>query len=199
MVSTTPQASRDQVTGTPGTGSTTGNGTTSGTGGRFLANLRELRSKGEALRAKAHAREEASRRREVADHLKTLEEIGHLRVEFERLADQLVQEASGFESSCRLFDGRYLLEVRARDLGEDDKGRPRRWLSRLAFLVGAEGDELELECHKTVDDRDLAVDRARAPRGDAQGEEALKQFLKDQFLAFAEAYFARASRPVSAD
>jgi len=160
----------------------------------FAQSLRQLRTQGEERRQRALERDARARDAQLGAHLQGLDGLAALRQRFEALAADLLAEAPAFETSCRLFDGRYLLEVSAREPFTDTHGRSRRALSRLGFLVRSVADGLEVECHKTVADHDLLPGNARAAHRPEPGGNALDAFLEAEFLEFAEAYFAALGR-----
>ncbi len=160
----------------------------------FAQSLRNLRTQGEQRRQRELAREARARHEQLDAQLQGLEGLTVLRKRFAELAADFIAEAPGFETSCRLFDGRYLLELSARDAFTDAHGRSRRALSRLGFLVRSAGGCFDVDCHKTVADHDLTGSSLQASQEPAVVEGELCAFLDAEFLEFAEAYYAALGR-----
>lgn len=162
----------------------------------FLQHIRRFRTRGEERRAAARGHENSRLLEELQGHLNALDCVDVVRGRIEGLAREFMEEAPGFHLSRRLFDGRYMIEMTAQSTHSDALGRPVRDLSRLAFLLGPEGDDLLLtECHAMVRDHDLPVERVETPLSRSGRAMPVEEFLDEQFLNFARAYYSEGFDP----
>ncbi|MDG2150553.1 MAG: hypothetical protein P8N09_13630 [Planctomycetota bacterium] len=162
----------------------------------FLQHIRRFRTRGEERRAAVKERENSRLLEELQGHLNALDFVDVVRGRIEGLAREFMEESPGFRLSRRLFDGRYMIEMTAQSSHSDALGRPVRDLSRLAFLLAPEGEgHLLTECHAMVRDHDLPVERIETPSCRSRGEMPVEEFLDEQFLNFARAYYSEGGEP----
>ena len=107
-------------------------------------------------------------------------------------------EAPSFELKRGFFEGKYMLALRAGDEPDDGALSTDRAYSRLMFLLSPdlEEDLLQLQCRKTIRDRDLDSASVTQPMTEV-GLVALTNFVEAQFVEFAERYFAAKGNPTS--
>jgi hypothetical protein len=157
----------------------------------FLADIRRLRSRGEARAAARNERKTRARQAALSGHLRALECLDTITGRIEVLAREFVTEAPGFHSVKRFFDGRYMVELRGETSARDESGESRRELSRLAFLISlGDGQTVLIESHATARDRDLSINRVETSLCDEPGTKAVNDFLDEQFLVFARAFYS---------
>ncbi len=103
-------------------------------------------------------------------------------------------EAPVFVLNRGFFEGKYMLALRLNEELVDSEGRADRYFSRLMFLLDPHTDQdaFDLQCRKTVRNRDLESHSVRSEMTDA-GRTTLSEFIEAQFLEFAEQYFGETS------
>ncbi|MFG0320696.1 MAG: hypothetical protein ACF8XB_25710 [Planctomycetota bacterium JB042] len=168
----------------------------------FQKQLREIRE----------AKDREKRAREEASMAATNDRLAALEVRFDRLekmvriveehADNFAAEVGTFSRSKSFFEGMYQIELSGEEVLIDEAGALSKRFSRISFLldsapsvVDADGKGAVLvRCKKTVWSRDL---ESTSHLVDAVDEslEAFRDFVREQFLDFAQAYFSDSRRP----
>jgi len=111
----------------------------------------------------------------------------------EELVAGFQEAAIGFELSRGFYEGKYMLALRHVDAHADEKtaSTSHGAFSRVIFLLAphSEDDTFEIQCRKTIRDRDLETLSVTVPMGD-ESFGRIGEFIEGQFLTFAESYFA---------
>jgi hypothetical protein len=167
---------------------------------RFQDKLREIRDAGERRSEASHKErslEDMARSQKTVAAFEYRERVEKV---IEDLVTNFLDEAPGFVLSRGFFEGKYMLALRFDESLTDDEGRGGHSYSRLMLLLAphSEDDSFEIQCRKTIRNRDVETQSATAPMTiDALPEHA--SFIEDQFLSFARVYFGETpiSRPAS--
>lgn len=158
---------------------------------RFKQKLKEIRDESQRRAVVSH---KARTDEDLHRSEKTVQSFD-FRERVEAVIDELVLnfqgEAPGFVLHRGFFEGKYMLAMRLEEQLVDESGKPGQYFSRLVFLLDphSSDDSFTVECRKTIRNRDLET----LSRSGAMATEELEvygEFVEQQFLTFAEAYFA---------
>lgn len=120
----------------------------------------------------------------------------------EEFSTNFQAEAPSFVLTRGFFEGKYMLALRAQEQLNDANGDEGAYFSRIMFLLDphGEGEEFVIQCRRTVRNVDTETTSSTAPMVDASKAE-LAGFIEQQFIDFAERYFAETelTAPASAN
>lgn len=149
-------------------------------------------------------RDDSLRRAEVSHKARTEEDIFRSQktvaaFEFRERVEAVIEdfvtnfraEAAGFVLNRGFFEGKYMLAMRLDEELLDEDGKPGSYYSRLVFLLDPHSDDgsFSVQCRKTIRNRDLETTSVSGLM-DAEAQATYAKFVEQQFLTFAEAYFA---------
>lgn len=158
-------------------------------------------------------RDASARRSEASHKERSLEDMARSQktvraFEYRERVEQLIEdmvgkfldEAPGFVLSRGFYEGKYMLALRLDEQLMDENGRIGHYFSRLIFLLAphSEDDSFEIQCRKTVRNRDGETQNRTGPMT-TEALTELGEFIEEQFLAFARVYFGETplTRPSS--
>src|SRR5690606_20739376 len=169
----------------------------------FQKQLREIRE----------AKDLEARARRAVDQAAAHDRIAALEHRFDRRdkmvkvveehADNFAAEVEAFGRSKSFFEGMYQIELSGDEVVIDETGALSKTFSRITFLLdpgpagAAKGrDGVLVRCKKTVRSRDV---ESTAPQVEADDEtlERFREYVTQQFLDFAQAYFSDSRRPTT--
>ena len=167
---------------------------------RFQDKLRRIR---DASRERSEQTHKVRTEEDIHRSEKTVQAFEYReRVEagIEDLVASFQEEAPNFVLTRGFFEGKYMLALRLDEQLLDEEGRSGSYFSRLMLLLDprSEDGEFNVQCRKTIRDRDLETTTKTTAMDDANVA-TLAEFIEAQFVAFAEAYFGDSSltRPAS--
>jgi hypothetical protein len=159
-------------------------------------------------------RDESARRSEITLKLRSEEDLLRTQrtvraFEFRESVEAVIEEffrnfqgeAPDFVLTRGFFEGKYMLALRCDEELVDTEGRQGRYYSRLMFLLNpqVEEDRFSVLAKKTIRNRDVESAQVTSAMSEDDLPE-LAGFVEQQFLEFAEHYFAEKplSRPTGA-
>ncbi|MFT7461937.1 MAG: hypothetical protein ACI9EF_000271 [Pseudohongiellaceae bacterium] len=167
---------------------------------QFKARLKQIRDDSERRSEashKARSHEDMERSQKTFDGFEFREKVEAI---IEELAAGFCAEASGFELSRGFYEGKYQLALRLEEPLTADDGSTENYFSRLVFLLDPhiEDDILEVQCRKTIRNRDLES-TSHSYHMVISDLESIEKYIENQFVSFAESYFdSSALRPAGA-
>lgn len=157
---------------------------------RFQDKLKEIR---DASSRQSEALQKVRNSADLERSLKTVHGFEYReKVEsvIEDLGTGFHEEAPGFELTRGFFEGKYMLALRHVEELVVAGERGHHAFSRISFLLAphSEDDTFEIQCRKTIRDRDLETQTLTVPMEESSFD-ALSLFIEEQFLVFAKGYF----------
>lgn len=158
---------------------------------RFKQKLKEIRDESERRAVVSHKTRTDEDLHRSEKTVKSFEFRERVEAVIEELVTNFQAEAPGFVLTRGFFEGKYMLAMRLEEQLVNEDGKPGQYFSRLVFLLDphSEDDTFAVECRKTIRNRDGET----LSRSGAMAKEEMatySDFVEQQFLAFAEAYFA---------
>lgn len=166
-----------------------------------LRQIREAKHRESEAQKRAQSALENERHVELANRIDRLEHVEAMLVE---LSDKFMEVVPTFQRSKSFFEGMYEIQVGSDEVVIGDGGlgegaKMRKLFSRITFLLDthAADGRIGVRCKKTVRNRDLEstvanIEPAPTPL------DPFRAFADEQFIEFAEAYFAGSPTPAKA-